>query len=204
MPIEIPATRKASTGAITAGISTLPKSPSLITASTPAAATADPTIPPIRACEELDGSPKYQVARFQAIAPIKPAKTIVGVITSALTTSLATVAATLIEMKAPTKLSAAANPIATEGRAAPVEIEVATTLAVSWNPLVKSNASAVPTTMTRMTSDDMDDVRGRHEFLMTIPSRICAAVSVASIAFSSTANMSFQRITTIGSMPLEK
>jgi len=42
-----------------------------------------------------------------------------------------------------------------------------------------------------------------HEFLITIPSRICAAVSVASIAFSSTAKMSFQRITTIGSIPLE-
>jgi hypothetical protein len=44
---------------------------------------------------------------------------------------LATVAATEIEMKAPTKLSSEAVPIATEGRAAPVEIEVATTLAVS-------------------------------------------------------------------------
>ena len=52
-------------------------------------------------------------------------------ITSALTTSLATVAATEIEMKAPTKLSSEATPIATCGRAAPVEIEVATTLAVS-------------------------------------------------------------------------
>jgi hypothetical protein len=33
-----------------------------------------------------------------------------------------------------------------------VEIEVATTLAVSWNPFVKSNASAVATTMTRIKS----------------------------------------------------
>src|SRR3954449_9950808 len=153
MPIAAPATRKATSGATTAGIRTLPTSPSARTASKPTAATADPTTPPISACEELDGSPKYQVARFQAIAPIRPAKTIVGVITSASTTSLATVAATLIEMKAPTKLSREAKPIATDGRAAPVEIEVATTLAVSWNPLVKSNASAVATTMTRMTSE---------------------------------------------------
>src|SRR3954469_8828769 len=116
---------------MTAGIRTLPKSPSLITASTPAAATAAPTTPPIRACEELDGSPKYQVARFQAIAPIRPAKTIVGVITSGLTTSLATVAAPWIERKAPTKLRAAANAIAARGDAAPVDIDVATTLAVS-------------------------------------------------------------------------
>src|SRR5690349_7240122 len=105
-------------------------------ASKPTAATAEPTTPPIRACEELDGNPNHQVIRFQAIAPIKPAKTIVGVITSASTTSLATVAATLIEMKAPTKLRMAAKAIATCGRAAPVEIEVATTLAVSWNPFV--------------------------------------------------------------------
>src|SRR5690349_12945968 len=121
-------------------------------ASKPTAATAEPTTPPIKACEELDGNPNHQVTRFQVIAPIKPAKTIVGVITSASTTSLATVAATEIEMKAPMKLSRAANPIATCGRAAPVEIEVATTLAVSWKPLVKSKASAVATTMTRMRS----------------------------------------------------
>jgi hypothetical protein len=33
-----------------------------------------------------------------------------------------------------------------------VEIAVATTFAVSWNPFVKSKASAVTTTMTRITS----------------------------------------------------
>src|SRR3954454_12886668 len=129
--IAIPATKKARIGAITAGISTLPTSPSANTASRPAAATAEPTTPPISACEELDGRPKYQVIRFQEIAPISPAKTTVGVTTAASTTSLATVAATEIEMKAPTKLSIEATPIATFGRAAPVEIEVATTLAVS-------------------------------------------------------------------------
>src|SRR6476661_2199977 len=109
--------------------------------------------PPIKACEELEGRPKDQVIRFQEIAPIRPAKTTVGVTTAASTTSLATVAATVIEMKAPTKLSSEAKAIATCGRAAPVEIEVATTFAVSWKPLVKSKASAVPTTMTRMTSE---------------------------------------------------
>jgi len=39
---------------------------------------------------------------------MSPAKTTVGVITSAWTTSLATVAATAIEMNAPTKLRTAA------------------------------------------------------------------------------------------------
>ena len=52
-------------------------------------------------------------------------------IASGSTTSLATVAATSSEMKAPAKLSTAAKAIATRGAAAPVEIEVATTLAVS-------------------------------------------------------------------------
>src|SRR3954453_602943 len=73
-------------------------------------------------------------------------------IASGLTTSFAIVAATWIERKAPTKLSTAAKAIAARGDAAPVEIEVATTFAVSWKPLVKSKASAVPTTITRMTS----------------------------------------------------
>src|ERR1700745_1905053 len=38
------------------------------------------------------------------------------------------------------------------GPIALVEIDVATTLAVSWKPLVKSNASAAPTTITRRMS----------------------------------------------------
>ena len=40
-----------------------------------AAARAAPTSPPISACDDDDGSPKYQVIRFQAIAPISAAKT---------------------------------------------------------------------------------------------------------------------------------
>ena len=50
-----------------------------------------------------------------------------------------------------------------------------------------------------------DAARARHrvvqEFLMTMPSRMFAALSVASIAASRRSNRSFQRITTIGSMP---
>ncbi len=90
--------------------------------------------------------------RFQAIAPTSPAKITVGVIASAWTTSLATVAATWSEMKAPAKLSTAAIPTARRGDSAWVEIDVATTLAVSWKPFVKSKASAVTTTMTRIRS----------------------------------------------------
>ena len=56
------------------------------------------------ACDELDGSPKYQVAMFQAIAPTRPPNTICGVTAPASTKSFATVAATLSEMNAPAKL----------------------------------------------------------------------------------------------------
>jgi hypothetical protein len=103
--MAITPTTKATTGATTAGIRTFPASPSPRMASAPAAAKAEPTTPPINACDELDGSPKYQVARFQAIAPTSPAKTTVGVMAPPSTTSLATVAATSREMKAPTKLN---------------------------------------------------------------------------------------------------
>src|SRR3954453_13632625 len=172
--IAIPATANASSGAISAGTTTLPSRPSPLTAADPSAAKAAPTMPPIRACEELDGRPKYQVARFHAIAPMSPANTIVGVMVAASTIPLATVAATASEMNAPTKLRIAANVTATRGGIARVEIAVATTLAVSWKPLVKSNASAVPTTMTRTMSllkrppasrvlddDALEDVRDR-------------------------------------------
>jgi hypothetical protein len=44
-------------GAMMAGIRTLAAIPSPRIPSAPTAANVDPTIPPIRACEELDGSP---------------------------------------------------------------------------------------------------------------------------------------------------
>src|SRR5204862_7093749 len=106
--IARPPTMKATIGATTAGISTLPTSPSPRIASGPAAANAAPTTPPISACDELDGSPTYQVMRFHEIAPMSPAKTTVGVIAPELTTSEATVAATASEMNAPAKFNAAA------------------------------------------------------------------------------------------------
>ena len=65
---------------------------------------------------------------------------------------MAIVAATASDRKAPTKFSAAAIVTATRGGSARVEIDVATALAVSWKPLVKSNASAVATTIQRTRS----------------------------------------------------
>ena len=65
---------------------------------------------------------------------------------------VAIVAATSSEMNAPTKFSTAAIATARRGDSARVEIDVATAFAVSWKPFVKSNASAVPTTIQRTIS----------------------------------------------------
>ena len=102
-----------------------------MTALVPAAASVAPTTPPISACEDDDGRPNHQVARFQQIAPIRPPKTTVGVIAPASTIPPATVAATLSEMKAPTKFRIAAMVTATCGFSAPVAIVVAIAFAVS-------------------------------------------------------------------------
>src|SRR5215208_6788073 len=88
-------------------------------------------------------------------SPIRPANTIWSVIRSACTMPLAIVAATSSDRNAPTKFRTAAMPTATRGAMARVEMDVATALAVSWNPLVKSNASAVATTIQRTTSFSM-------------------------------------------------
>ena len=79
-------------------------------ASAPSATKTAPTMPPISACDELDGSPKYQVIRFHAIAPTSPPNTASSPIEFAWisTTSWATVAATSSETNAPTKFRIAA------------------------------------------------------------------------------------------------
>ena len=60
------------------------------------------------------------------------------------------VLATSVERNAPIRLSVPAAMTATLGLSAPVEMDVAMALAVSWKPFVKSNVSAV--TMTRPTT----------------------------------------------------
>src|SRR5262249_10650971 len=146
------ATTPARIGAITAGISTLDVSSLNSTAEVPTAAIVAPTIPPMSACDEEDGTPNHHVTRFQVIAPTSPAKITVGVMAPELTMPVAAVAATLIEMSAPTKLSAPAIPTAIFGLSAPVAMVVAIALAVSWKPLVKSNTSATATTSATMMS----------------------------------------------------
>ncbi len=53
----MPATEKASTGATSAGSITLPSTPSQSTEEKPWATIAAPIMPPISACEELEGRP---------------------------------------------------------------------------------------------------------------------------------------------------
>ena len=95
-------------------------------------AMAAPTRPPIRACDDDEGNPKYHVTRFHAIAPSSPASTTMrpatplgGVIVSL------TVRATCWPKKAPTKFITAAMPRATRGVNARVETEVAIALEAS-------------------------------------------------------------------------
>src|SRR3954471_5181992 len=173
-----PATQKASTGATSAGTITFPSRPSQSTADVPACASIAPTTPPINACDELDGRPAHQVTRFQTIAPTRPAKITVRVTSPASTMPLAIVAATCSERNAPTKFRTAAPPTATLGGRARVEIDVATTFAVSWNPFVKSKASAVATTRPKSRSESTSGVlqHDRLEHVRTLLGRVDPAL----------------------------
>src|SRR6266536_1887459 len=97
-----------------------------------------PTSPPNSACEDDDGMPKYQVTRFQTIAPTSPASTTPRPLVPAggLITPLPTVAATLPPRNEPIRLPTAAMASATRGVGARVETEVAIAFAASWNPFV--------------------------------------------------------------------
>src|SRR5207244_1759918 len=113
---------------------------------------AEPTRPPISACEELEGSPNHQVRRFQVIAPISAASTVCVVARPESMMPLPTVFATAVVTNAPARFAPAAIATARRGESARVETEVATAFAVSWKPLVKSNPSATTTTTTRRRS----------------------------------------------------
>lgn len=65
-------------------------------------------------------------------------------------TLVVTVMATSTERKAPTRFRIPANTTAVFGFRAPVAIEVAMALPVSWKPLVKSKANAVAINSTKM------------------------------------------------------
>lgn len=129
------ASTKPTIGDTTIGTATL--STTLVQLTFDAEASPAPTTPPISACEDDEGSPKYQVIRFQVIAPSTPAASTVspcsplgGVITSL------TVLATWTPSSAPSMFITAAISSATRGVSARVDTAVAIALAASWNPLV--------------------------------------------------------------------
>src|SRR5690606_9491497 len=113
------------------------------------AASAAPISPPINACEDEDGSPNHQVIRFQVMPP-SSAHRISCEPTSITPASIrpeAMVLATAVPASAPIRFMLAARPTACIGESTLVATTVAIELAVSWNPLMYSNTSAVITTI---------------------------------------------------------
>ena len=102
------------------------------------ATSAEPTRPPNSACDDEDGRPKYQVSRFQAMAPTTPANTTPSPDTpcGGAIRPLPTVCATRSPKCVPMKLPIAAISNATRGVRARVLMLVAIALAASWKPLV--------------------------------------------------------------------
>src|SRR4051794_17505526 len=95
-------------------------------------ANAAPTSPPMSACDDDDGRPKYHVMRFHAIAPTMAAKTTTSPwLFSGTEMMLPTVFATLVETREPSKLNTAARASAVRGVNALVETDVAIALAAS-------------------------------------------------------------------------
>src|SRR6476661_362686 len=141
--VASPAASPATTGATTAGNRIFETMTEKLTPEVPAPISTAPMSPPNKACDELEGSPNSHVTRFHKIAPTSPAKIITGVTTASLTMPPEIVLATSVDRNAPTTFSTAAITTAVRGRRAPVATDVAIALALSWNPLVKSNTSAV-------------------------------------------------------------
>src|SRR5690606_7944364 len=123
-------------------------------AAVPALAIAAPANPPSSACDDDDGNPKYQVIRFQLIAPSSAAHSSVGVTTVGSMSPLEIVLATAVPtMNAARKLNDAAHATATPGDSTRVATTVAIELALSWKPLMKSKISAMTTTASTKASD---------------------------------------------------
>ena len=130
-------------GAATMNASVL-SSPPQISEFRPALSTATPTRPPIRACDELDGRPRYQVIRSQTVAPIKAAKMRFGSTTDELIIPLPIVVATAKpKIKKAMKLKKADIATAATGGSTLVAMTVETALEASWKPLTKSKKYAV-------------------------------------------------------------
>src|SRR4051794_2360911 len=100
-------------------------------------ARAAPTRPPMSACEDDDGKPKYHVMRFHTIAPTTAANTTTRPsLVRGASMMLPTVSATFVETSEPNKLNTAASNKAVRGVSARVDTDVAMAFAASWKPLV--------------------------------------------------------------------
>ena len=80
--------------------------------------------------------PKYQVSRFQRIAPKSADRTTTWVTAPGSMSPLPIVAATAVPVRAPAKFSRAASRMAVRSGNTPVLTTVATALAASWKPLM--------------------------------------------------------------------
>ena len=80
--------------------------------------------------------PKYQVIRFQTIAPSRAERTTTCVIACGRISPVPIVAATAVPVSAPRKFRIAARRIAVRKGSTPVLTTVATAFAASWNPLM--------------------------------------------------------------------
>jgi hypothetical protein len=105
-----------------------------------AEATPAPVRPPMSACVDDEGSPNHHVMRFQAMAPMSPASTMVSPwVPASPPISMMPdpiVVATSVPSSAPMRLNTAAMISATRGVSARVDTDVAMALAASWKPLV--------------------------------------------------------------------
>lgn len=88
-------------------LSTTRTSPPTRTDRSPACDSDEPTSPPTSACEDDEGMPKYQVNRFQRIAPSRAESTTPCVTAPGSTSPLPIVAATAVPVSAPRKLRTA-------------------------------------------------------------------------------------------------
>src|SRR5438552_11197790 len=152
---------KPATGEVTMGRRTFHRRPSFLVQSPTvfdqinapqllsAAARAAPQSPPIKACDEEDGRPRHQVKRFQIVPPSSAHRITCSVTstTPVSTSPEAMVLATAVPQNAPMRLVEAASMIAWPGDSTLVATTVAMELAVSWNPLMNSKASATNTTV---------------------------------------------------------
>src|SRR5216684_5354525 len=120
--------------------------PETMMARNPAEAIAAPPYPPINAWDELVGSPRDNVSKFQRIAPNRPASTTCSLIKLMRTKPWPIVFATAVpNTNAAMKFQNAAQTTAHNGVRTRVETTVAIEFAASCEPLENANDSASPT-----------------------------------------------------------